>query len=93
MSTVQNKINRKKYPSDMSKNGWKQLKKLLPLSKSNTETRGRIPVNLKEVVNAIFYVVKEGCSWRAMPHDFPNWSTVYGYFNHWSKDGTWVHGK
>ena len=89
MSTVQNNINRKKYPSDISKNGWKQLKKLLPPSKSNTETGGRIPVNLKEVVNAIFYVVKEGCSWRAMPHDFPNWSTVYGYFNRWSKDGTW----
>ncbi len=47
MSTGQNKINRKKYPSDMSKNGWKQLKKLLPPSKSNTETGGRIPVNLK----------------------------------------------
>ena len=46
----------------MSKNGWKQLKNLLPPSKSNTETGGRIPVNLKEVVNAIFYVVKEGKS-------------------------------
>ena len=90
MSTVQNNTNRKKYPSDISKNGWKQLKKLLPPSKSNTETGGRIPVNLKEVVNAIFYVVKEGCSWRGMPHDFPNWSTVYGYFNRWSKDGTWA---
>ena len=61
MSTVPNKINRKKYPSDVSKNEWKHLKKLLPPSKSNTETGGRIPVNFKEVVNAIFYVVKEGC--------------------------------
>jgi putative transposase len=41
------------------------------------------------VINAIFYVVKTGCSWRSMPHDLPCWQTVYGYFNRWSKDGTW----
>jgi hypothetical protein len=49
MSTVQNNVKRKTFPSDISKNGWKNLKKLLPPSKSNDETGGRIPVDLKEV--------------------------------------------
>ena len=61
----------------------------MPPTKSNVETGGRTPVDMQGVINAIFYVVKEGCSWRAIPHDFPNWSTVYGYFNRWSKEGTW----
>jgi transposase len=50
---------------------------------------GRPAVILKEVINAIFYVVKTDCSWRSIPHDLPCWQTVYGYFNRWSKDGTW----
>jgi putative transposase len=46
-------------------------------------------VDLQEVVNAIFYIVQSGCSWRMLPHDFPKWSTVYGYFNRWSHNGLW----
>jgi putative transposase len=89
MSTVQNKTNRKAYPSDMSKNGWEKLKNLLPKSKSGTEKGGRPPEDLKEIINAIFYVSKNGCSWRSLPHDFPHWATVYGYFWRWSHNGTW----
>lgn len=89
MSTQQTNQKRAKYPSDISKNGWEHLKKLLPEPKSNTIQGGRPATELKEVINAIFYVVKTGCSWRSLPHDFPCWSTVYGYFNRWSKDGTW----
>lgn len=89
MSTQQKKNKRKKYPSDISKNGWKKLRKLLPISETDASRGGRPPVDLHEVIKAIFYVVKTGCSWRSLPHDFPCWSTVYGYFNCWSKDGTW----
>ena len=89
MSTVQRMPKRSKYPSDISKNGWKHLKKELPLPKNTSDKGGRPREELKEIINAIFYLVKEGCSWRALPHDFPNWSTVYGYFSRWSKDGTW----
>ncbi len=89
MSTTQKKIKRKKYPSDMSKNGWKKLKPYLPKSKTGEGRSGRQAICLQEVINAILYVVKSGCSWRSMPHDLPHWSTVYGYFNGWSKDGTW----
>lgn len=89
MSTAQSTRRRASYPSDMSKNGWEKLKWLLPLSKTGTEKGGRPPVELREVINAIFYVLKNGCTWRSLPHDFPHWGTVYGYFSRWGKDGTW----
>jgi len=89
MSTEQKKIKRARYPSDISKNGWQRLKKLLPMPKSTYTQGGREPADLREVINGIFYVVKTGCSWRSLPHDLPKWQTVYGYFNRWSKDGTW----
>jgi putative transposase len=44
---------------------------------------------MREVVNAIFYLTREGCSWRALPHDLPPWKTVYNYFEAWKRDGTW----
>jgi putative transposase len=44
---------------------------------------------MREVVNAIFYFTREGCSWRALPHDFPPWKTVYNYYEDWKRDGTW----
>jgi putative transposase len=44
---------------------------------------------MREVVNAIFYLAREGCTWRALPHDFPPWKTVYNYFEQWRDDGTW----
>lgn len=89
MSTPQNKPKRAKYPSDMTKNGWKKLKAVLPAPKPRTEKGGRPPADLKEVINAIFYVLKNGCTWRSLPHDFPHWNTVYGYFWRWSHNGTW----
>ena len=89
MSTTQSKEKRKKYPSDMSANGWKKLKPYLPRPKSDSQKAGRSAVSVKELINGILYVVKPGCSWRSMPHDLPNWSTVYGYFNNWSKSGLW----
>jgi len=44
---------------------------------------------MREVMNAIFYVLRSGCSWRLLPHDLPPWQTVYGYFNNWRKMGAW----
>ena len=42
----------------------------------------------REIVNAILYLVRSGCQWRMLPHEFPPWKTVYGYFAAWKKDGT-----
>jgi putative transposase len=44
----------------------------------------------RTLVNAIFYVVRSGCSWRLLPWDFGPWRTVYGYFRDWSQDWTWT---
>ncbi len=89
MSTTQKNPKRRKYPSDISENGWQKLKPHLPESKSGPGKAGRQSVALRGVINGIMYVVKTGCSWRSMPHDLPHWSTVYGYFNKWSKSGLW----
>ena len=44
---------------------------------------------MREVVNAIFYVLRAGCSWRMMPHDLPACLTVYSYFRRWERKGVW----
>ena len=45
--------------------------------------------SLREILNAVFYLLKSGCQWRLLPHDFPRWPTVYHYFRQWRIDGTW----
>jgi putative transposase len=44
---------------------------------------------MREIVNAVLYVLRNGIIWRALPHDFPPWKTVYHYFRAWRLDGTW----
>ena len=44
---------------------------------------------MRDILNAIFYVLRSGCTWRMLPHDFPAWQTVYGYFRQWTLEGTW----
>jgi putative transposase len=46
-------------------------------------------VNMREIVNAIFYRTKTGCQWRMLPKDFPDWHLVWYYYNMWTEDGTW----
>src|SRR5215217_2604285 len=45
--------------------------------------------DLRKILDAVFYVLKSGCQWRLLPHDFPRWPTVYHYFRQWRIDGTW----
>lgn len=79
-------MSRKAYPSDLSEKEWKQLKPLLPPENLIGSPR---EVELREVVNALMYVADNGIKWRALPHDFPAWQTVYGYFRRWSQSGLW----
>ncbi len=46
-------------------------------------------VNIREIVNAIFYILASGCAWRLLPHDLPPWSTVYYYFRQWRREQVW----
>ena len=77
---------RKVYQSDLSDNRWAAIKPLLPAALPGGRPR---EVNLREIVNAIFYVNRTGCSWRDIPGDFPHWQTVYTYFRNWRDSGVW----
>jgi putative transposase len=77
---------RKAYQSDLSDEEWSFLEPLLPCPKATG--RPKTP-SAREILNAIFYVVRGGCAWRLLPHDFPPWKTVYHYFRFWRLDGTW----
>ena len=81
---------RRPYPSDLTDAQWALLEPLVTRPR-RADGRGRPPsVDLREVVNAVLYVLHEGCRWRALPHDFPPWETVYWYFAKWTDDGTIV---
>jgi transposase len=77
---------RERYPSDVTDAQWRLIEPVVPQPK-----RGGRPASVerREIINAVLYVVRNGCSWRALPHDFPTWQTVYHYFRLWRDDGTW----
>src|SRR5215207_2998971 len=77
---------RKPYLTDLSDAEWAYLEGHLPTPEHNGRPRVHI---LREILNAIFYIVKSGFAWRLLPHDFPPWKTVYHYFRFWRLDGTW----
>lgn len=79
-------MRRKPYPTDVTDAQWALLEPWIPGPKPGGRPR---KTNMREVVNALFYLTHEGCTWRALPHDFPPWKTVYNYFEAWTQDGTW----
>jgi putative transposase len=78
---------RKRYPSDLSDDEWIILELLIPAVRW-----GGRPADYarREIVNAILYVLRTGCQWRAIPHDLPPWQLVYAYFRTWRRTGTWA---
>ena len=79
-------MSRTAYPSDLSDRQWELIQSLVPEPIPN---HGEHPHDRREIVDAIFYAVRTGMQWRYLPHDFPNWNTVYSYFKRWQEDGTW----
>jgi putative transposase len=79
-------VSREPYDSDVTDVEWVLLEPLIPREKPGGRHRS---VDIREVVNAIFYVLRTGCAWRLLPHDYPPWQTVYGYFRAWRKTGGW----
>jgi len=77
----------KAYPSNLTLGQFEILNDLIPAAKPGGRPR---QVEMWDVLNAIFYLLCEGCRWRALPGDFPPWQTVYTYFRQWRIDGTWV---
>jgi putative transposase len=76
---------RKPYPSDLTDAQWAQVERFIPAPKP-----GGRPAKYprREIVDALLYLNRTGCQWRALPHDFPPWDSVYWYFRTWKEDGT-----
>ena len=77
---------RKPYPSDLTDEQWELIEDLIPPAKPGGRPR---EVSMREVLNAILYVLRSGCAWRLLPHDFPKWKIVYYYFWRFRKEGIW----
>lgn len=77
---------RDKYPSYLTDKEWSFLEPLIP----GASHLGRPPkYSRRQIVNAIFYLVRGGCAWRMLPHDLPPWRICYYYFMGWKRDGIW----
>jgi transposase len=76
-----------RYASNLTDAEWSLIEPFMPMR--NTIGRPRT-TNMKDVVNAIFYIASTGCQWRQLPKEFPPYSTVQGYFYRWCHDGTWA---
>ena len=76
-----------RYPSDMTDGEWARLEPLIPPAKPGGRPR---ETDMREAINAIFYLLRTGCPWRYLPRDgFPPRSTVYNIFRNFQKDGVW----
>jgi putative transposase len=78
-------MTRKPYSTDLTDEQWEVLRPLLPDAKPGGRPRS---ADLREVVNAMLYLLRTGCPWRSLPHDLPPWGTVWAYFRRWRDDGT-----
>ena len=71
------------YDPDLTDAQWHLTRRFLPAAKK----RGRPRTALREVINAILYLVKTGAQWRLLPKNFPPWKTVYPHFRQWTRNG------
>ncbi len=79
-------MERTPYPTDLTDRQWRAVARLVPRPKPG----GRpAKYTRREVVNAILYVTRQGCTWRGLPHDLPPYRIVFHYFRAWQADGTW----
>jgi putative transposase len=74
------------YATDLTDAEWQLLAPWIPAAKPGGRPRTQ---NMRMVVNAILYVLRSGCHWRLLPHEYPNWKTVYDYFWKWRQQGLW----
>jgi putative transposase len=81
---------RKRYPSDLTNEQWAIVAPLIPPAKSGPRGGHPRQVDMREVLNTLFFLNRSGCQWDMLPHDLLPKSTVYDYFAQWRDDGTWA---
>lgn len=74
------------YPTDLTDRQWDYIKSRIPEPKSGGRPRS---ADMRQVLNALLYIVVTGCQWRLLPQNYPKWQTVYTYFRSWRDDHTW----
>ena len=79
-------MSRRAYPTDLSPAQWAVLEPLVPAPRPGGRPARH---DRRELIDAMRYVLRGGIAWRAMPHDFPPWQTVYHYFRLWRDVGAW----
>jgi len=79
-------MERPNYPSDLSQKQWEIIAPLVPSARPGGRPR---TADVRQVINAILYLVRSGCAWRMLPSDFPPWSTVHGYYRRFRLAGIW----
>ena len=79
-------MEKRRYPGELSDKEWLLIK---PIVEKRDYSRGgrKSKHGARVILNAIFYLIRSGCSWRLLPHDFPPWTTVYSQFAKWKKEG------
>src|SRR5215213_7247696 len=77
---------RRAYQTDLSDTEWSVIEPELTAPAAHGRARVH---SLREILDAIFYLVRSGCAWLLLPHDFPPWKTVHHYLRIWRQDGTW----
>jgi putative transposase len=82
-------MTRNSYPTDLTDAQWAALEPLLPKPKSSTHKGGRPVADTREVLNAVWYLLRSGTAWQLLPHDFPPWQTVNTRFRRWRLGGVW----
>ena len=82
-------MERAPYSTDLTNAQWEQLKPLFPEPSEGGRGRPR-KWSYREILNAILYVLRTGCQWRNLPHDFPPWGTIYYYFRKWHQEDWWL---
>src|SRR6184192_3896878 len=78
---------RKPYPSDLTDAQWQQMEALFPAPKPPGSVGRPAEYCYREVVNALLYLLRNACSWRALPHDLPHHARVRAYFRKWQQSG------
>jgi putative transposase len=88
-------MNKELYPSDMTAVQWAIIEPLLPKLGCPWAPGRPREVCFRDILNAIFYLMRTGCQWRMLPREYPNWKTVYHYFRLWGINGVWeqIHDK
>src|SRR3712207_8695224 len=76
---------KRNYPTDLTDAEWEHIEPFVPAPKCRGRQRIHTP---REILNAVFYVLRSGCPWRLLPREYPPWKTVYHYFREWRINGT-----